>query len=375
MTTVADMVIRETYRGNKSTFPRLTTRSDESVRRAILASRKFVMDESMSGFMADLSTIPFRAATARRSEVLSSLRHGAMLPHPQTWIEYNARAFRRRLLDVAEDNHDVWGKTLVDLEHVPPRIGWLLEEHPKLPHVIRMTEFIDLEQSKSAPKGLTVGNLPFTVVWSCDDNPLPYNDADPKAGMLAHGITPYISPQIAVCLDRGVPPKHSDFYQQVQSIVPGTKDTIETWGTHKLVCEMGGMARYAITLLATLNDIPVLHREVKQQRGYIAKGQYRKFVDHTTVTLHVPIKTDTVKLARRLVVAARRRWHQVRPYWRTHVRPGDDCCASHMWGPIDERNREHCTQCPAWRTWVRVPDGRGDASIGIVTHDFKVTHE
>src|SRR5437016_4201742 len=98
MTILADMVVRETLRPHTA-MTRFTRRSMPDLRRAMFQAHKFVLDDDMSAFMADLATIPFNATHERRPDIFNAIRHGSRLPYPVTWIEYNSRVFRRRLLD------------------------------------------------------------------------------------------------------------------------------------------------------------------------------------------------------------------------------------------------------------------------------------
>jgi hypothetical protein len=113
--------------------------------------------------------------------------------------------------------------------------------------------------------------------------------------------------------------------------------------------ELSHDARYLWSLLATINDLPTELQEIKPDRGYVARGKYRKFSDHTVVTLTVPTKRYR-QVALRAVAIARRRGHMVRGHWR--------------------RDRFH----PGEKIWIR-EHVRGDTSLGFTLHDYQVTHE
>ena len=57
-----------------------------------------------------------------------------------------------------------------------------------------------------------------------------------------------------------------------------------------LLAEWSGSSAGCGRLLATINDLPVELREVRAAKGFVAKGAYRRFLDHRTVTLTVPVK-------------------------------------------------------------------------------------
>jgi hypothetical protein len=119
-------------------------------------------------------------------------------------------------------------------------------------------------------------------------------------------------------------------------------------------------------LLSTLGDLPLGFKEIRQSRGFYNRGNYKRFLDHKTVTLTVPAPQHA-KLARKVVAMARRRAHSVRGHWRLDWKhPGRRDCR-HEW-----RMDQTC-ECGAHRTWIREHQ-RGDATLGFVTHDYRVSH-
>lgn len=360
--TLANLTLRETFRP-KTTMQYITDRPMADIRAAITGARRFVLDDRMSAFLADLSSVPFQVQQVRRPQVLDTIRHGARLPHATTWIEFNGSEFRRRLLEVAESKTDSWGHALVPGSEVPARWGWLLEQHPKLETVVQLTEFIDMGDD-------SVGAAPFTVVWQTIDQPLPYNDADPNGGTFMHGITGYVSPYIATRPMQKVPA-----HRLVDVVKEEDGRRIPQFKVDKMIVEMGGLARYAMSLLATINDIPVLHTFEAQHRGFVARGAHRKFLDHTVIRLNVPQTRNTRLLAQKLIAIARKRAHEVRGHWRLYQRGEGAVCTpgQHQWMAEDERGHCACMNCSSWRTWIH-PHQRGDASLGYVTHEYEVTH-
>jgi len=111
----------------------------------------------------------------------------------------------------------------------------------------------------------------------------------------------------------------------------------------------GQELRKALTLLAAINDVPIGVRHVEPSRGFIAQGRYRKFLDHNVITVTLPKGRDPQKVARQIIAKARRRAHQVRGHWR--------------------RDWRH----EGLRIWIKEHQ-RGDASLGFVTHDYRVEH-
>jgi hypothetical protein len=364
--TLADAVIRETLRPRSALAPAAGHRSLAGIRASILDARKFVLDDRMAAFLADLQRMPFAGEVIRRPSVLDTMRHGSMLPHPKTWVEFPARAFRKRAIEL--EAKDPWGSGLAGADEIANTWGWLFEEHPQLPSVITMTEFMSSEE------GYPILMLPFTVVWNTQDLPLPWNDVDIIAGQVAHGILTYDCKQIGVRMNRPL----SDFDNEslVDIVIEENGQVLTTM--HHLVGETAGLCRYALAFLSTLNDVPTITTEVRPSKGYIARGTYKKFVEHKVITLNVPEKKNMQMLARRVFAQSRRRMHEVRGHWRLTVPPtGGFICdqvTAHQWGAIDEDNHAHCANCVVRRTWIK-KHYRGDASLGVVTHDYKITHK
>jgi hypothetical protein len=132
--------------------------------------------------------------------------------------------------------------------------------------------------------------------------------------MFGHGITGYFCQQTGVIFDGDIPAR----------LRMGIDMGKVKFTTHQLVVETTGILRYLFALLSTLNDVPTIKTQVRPSKGFVARGQYRKFVEHTMVRLNVPQRVDYTRLAKRCVAMARRRAHQVRGHWRVH--PAENAC-------------------------------------------------
>ena len=127
---------------------------------------------------------------------------------------------------------------------------------------------------------------------------------------------------------------------------------------------------YIWSLLSTINSLPISNKFVTASKGYVAKGRYRKFVDHTTITLNVP-ETRYRRIAAHAIAVARRRAHEVRGHWRKdHWHPLTPTC-EHEW--VTMEGKTLCARCNGRRSWIPEHQ-RGDASLGFVTHDYEVHH-
>jgi hypothetical protein len=121
-------------------------------------------------------------------------------------------------------------------------------------------------------------------------------------------------------------------------------------------------------LLATINDLPVKIEYVTPSKGYVARGQYKKFLAHSVIHLNVP-ESRWQKLLRATAVKVRKRAHQVRGHWRDDWRQP---LAKHCDHVYDEHMR--CKHCHGHKIWI-AEHQRGDASLGFVTHDYEIHRE
>lgn len=362
----ANELIRETYRGSKSLIKRAGF-DPLAVRRAIAHAKRFTLDDGMAKFLGELSTVPFKVANQRRPDVLDSLRHSARLPFPQMFFQYNYRALRHglhidpRLGNTEMLGHDGYQPPAPD-QDVVGQIGWLVEADHRDPDLIWLQEFAELDDG--------VVPLPWRYAYRTDDRGFdPRLKLDTFSGMIAHGIEGYVCPNIGVQLVGTTPKKN---IQEVE--FEGRR-----YPVYRLVLEFGGSLRYMLALLATLNDIPKVQVQVRPQKSYLGGGQIRKYLDHTTLQLTLPVKMTTLTLAKRLIAAARRGWHEVRPHWRINHPPlGSMFCANradHVWLEADESGHANCKQCDARRVWIVLPGGRGDPTISVRTHKYALHHQ
>jgi hypothetical protein len=122
-----------------------------------------------------------------------------------------------------------------------------------------------------------------------------------------------------------------------------------------------------------MNDTPeIVGHDVRPDKGYIARGRYRKFVTHTVLTMTLP-KTRFKRRAQQAIAIARRRAHEVIGHFRIDWRnpPAKDC--EHSWEPGPGKTVV-CRHCQGRKMYIPKHQ-RGDAGLGIVVHNFVVTHE
>jgi hypothetical protein len=376
--TLADRLYQATYDTN---HPFLY--GAEALRQKLFRARRYVLDDRMSAFLSDLSTAAFLPKNqkiklhgvlgaendylceimprSRHSNALvEQMRLAARLPHPYTWIEYDQTASERRDAEL----------TCVPRANalIPRREGWLLEQHPHsdtafAAHIV--TQFRD-------QRAVDVGILPWVFCWSTEDQPLPWRaetmlDAEmptiidgkrsiiPMSALLC-GIEGYRSPQVSGWLHLYTRAPHENPQATARML-------------SRILNSYGGTVRRIWALLATINDIPILTREIKASKGFMGRGSYRRFLDHRTITLHVPIQKDVRKLARQIVACARRRAHMVRGHWRIDWHHPLNPLCSHTFTV-----ESVCKHCNGHRLWVHQHQ-RGDASRGFVQTDYRIHHD
>jgi hypothetical protein len=368
---LATELLRETYRNpKKSLLYQIQERSFTKLRAAIVNAKRFVLDDSMAEFLAELSTTPFnRVDNARMPDALESLRHSAIPPFDFMFIQLDNRAFRRGLLRVQTKwpKADAWRNQLIepDSDEIAKEIGWLVETKHGTNEVM-VTEVFQVEG--------TLIMLPYRWVYRTVDLGFPetvgYGPGDnicTRAGMFAHGIQGFRDHAIGVWYVKPL----TDYPEN--QLVPVTVAGGESFKVHSTVIEYGSTIRYLFAFLATLNNVPKIATEMSSGRHFIAEGLRRRHLDHTVLTLNLPAGQSTERLAMRLIAQARRGWHLVRPHWRlSHPRLNGRYCASramHLWTERDETGHAYCKQCDAKRVWIELPHGRGDPSIATKVHE------
>jgi len=374
--TLRDMIYRLSFKNE----PMLGVVSNAALRERLLAARPFVLDEKMSGFLGELATRAFvphlgrpdvpqdvesdiyKFRVARMIQQAEAMRVSARLPHKSIWVEYHLREANTR-------SHGLLQQPFNPAE-AREREGWLIEQHHELSTAYRMHLFTwNTDPAEADSKGFQIWAFPVTFTWTADDTPSPWRsvmawregmerDSSPDAS-IASAIIGHVTPSVTIA--------QSDMLEDFRRYKPE--------GVVNLLREWAGVGRRAWALLATLNDLPLVYGEVRASKGFVARGRYRRFLDHRTITINVPQK-DQTKLAKELIALVRRRAHQVRGHWRDDWRqkPSKRCpqlveTGLHAW------NAEgFCERCHGHRVWVHEHQ-RGDASLGFVTHDFVVKHE
>jgi len=332
------------------------------LKQMIFQARRFVLDDGMSGFLGDIASMAFQAkGNDRQQRAIESMRVGARLPHHLTWIEYDLRRCHERLR-----SYPTGSDLVAPLEEIPRREGWLLERHSGIDTAFRATLFIDTEEDSKDAHGYDAWAFPWALCWTTDDSPIPWKtfrlgdqEMNTKFHSAVIGLYGYVTDSFGLQLA-------PELMKRAAKEGGVAKDVL------KLMMEWAGTPRRMWALLSTINDLPIGFREVRQSKGYMARRNYHKFLDHKVVTLSVP-QTQFAYLAKQVIAAARRRAHVVREHLRIDRFHPPSALCDHAW-TTDEEGHLSCSLCKGRKLWIKEHQ-RGDASLGWVTHDYRVTRD
>ena len=348
--TLADTLYRHSFRNE----PVHGWGSNALWKDALRRAKKFVLDKPMSTFLGELGTQAFVGSQAKgsavRNRMCENIRIGARLPGEITWIEYDLRACQIR-------SNELLGRELDPLQ-MPEREGWLLVRHPQIETAF-MAMIVSHDHDHDHGDGFDTWTFPVALAWTADHDtqipwkPLPWSENSARPSEVSTGIMGYKTDKCG-------------FVFSPYLDTPNKSKAIS-----ELLREWSGVQRRMWSLLSTINDLPVEMTEVRAQKGFVAKGAYRKFLDHRTVTLTVPVK-HYKKVIRTALAMVHRRGGPVREHWRKDFRRPLSVLCEHEWG-ADEKHM-FCTLCKGRKIWVH-EHVRGDTSIGFTTTDFAVTHE
>lgn len=144
----------------------------------------------------------------------------------------------------------------------------------------------------------------------------------------------------------------------------------------KQINESAGGTRWLIAMLAAINGLPRDVRWREPRTGRHSVGMYTMpYFGSSTIELTVPRENRLIHAKRMLDKAGKHarhlRRHKVIGHWRVIDRgkPRNYICR-HI-PAITERNHAICERCQMLVTWIESHE-RGDATLGIVNHDYEV---
>ncbi|HKD74692.1 MAG TPA: hypothetical protein VKB76_04325, partial [Ktedonobacterales bacterium] len=303
----------------------------------------------------------------RRAAIMENMRRLARLPHDVTWIEWEPLAVLKRELEEYKVSRD-------DYTRSPIQSGVLITRHPQIDTAFSMLLF-GCGKVGEGPEILdwdTLGVAKQAIAWRADDGPMPWPEShvvaqireDTKVYVRSDGTRWDKPPSMASFLTG------CDAYDAPITLIetPHLPDFPVKYIRTMMVTHFM-LARLIISLLATINDLPISHTRYSTTKHFVARGQYRKFLDHVTVTLTVPAPRYRA-LARKVVSNIHRRAHQVRGHWRENWRKPFLATCQHQFVNADEHTLR-CSLCKGEKDWV-TEHQRGDTSLGFVIHDYQV---
>ena len=369
----APTLIDTLYRASFRPEPIPGWRSNTDMRHALESARRFVVDERMAMFMAELANESFLKVGMKNQlslRIADSLRVSARLPHESIWIEYPLRPYQHRA-------HELRGSAPPVDSELPAREGWLIQQHPKIETACIMHLFTrgdEVTASSPTADGFDVWTFPFAFGWCSDDSPLPWRTTLRDVPWDAGRPLFFKSPSSLLA---GLSQYDRDNVNCVRSplIADPSKD-IGTAYYNYLINEWLGVIRRVWSLLATLDHLPLTVGNVRQSKGFLARGRIRKYLNHHTITLHVPAKKDTRVIARTAIADVHRRRHDVRAHWRNDWRnPPSKRCNPHLWEPVDDSaDLIRCELCHGRQIFIHKHE-RGTAARGLVIADYLIKHE
>lgn len=369
-------------------------------RRILPQARPFNVDDKALEVALEMS-VEGPAAMAQRLFM-------ARLPFPKVWIEFD---FHQRVR-IAEK----LGIASPLDPAAPQRLGWLLQEDPGDPLRWSATTWASVHNNQPVhvPHQGEMNSSMSTYVWMIDtanrappermgningvqpeflEGVIKISDAarekhgDDSWRAFAHlgwgytsaetqnmdylaGIDPMrqltISDNLRNSIHIGWEPQTYQMYKEGHT----TDDLKEQFITSAM--EARGDVRLICTLLALVNEVPIIETPTQQKGSFSgAGGAIKKYLTNKTVKINIPAKKP-LKMIRKLLaskVKSHKALHEVRGHWRTIVHKEDH--SRKRTQPDGTIVEEFIAKGQLERVWVNHHQ-RGDASFGVVKHDYQV---
>src|SRR5262249_49218854 len=111
--TLADDLFRMTFNKRfRADMP------DSPLQSLMRSARRFVLDDSMSSFLADLGSAAFTKNLPKNPALLDQMRIGARAPHALTWVEFDLHRYLTRAGELLNEPPK-------PLAEIPETEGWL----------------------------------------------------------------------------------------------------------------------------------------------------------------------------------------------------------------------------------------------------------
>lgn len=136
--------------------------------------------------------------------------------------------------------------------------------------------------------------------------------------------------------------------------------------------EARGDVRLITTLLALVNEVPIVESPTQQKGSFSgAGGAIKKYLTNRTVKINIPSKKPLGQIRKLLArkVKSHKARHEVRGHWRTIIHKEDHTRKRTQ--PDGTIVEEFIAKGQLERVWVNNHE-RGDAAYGYVKHDYQV---
>lgn len=369
-------------------------------RRILPQARPFNVDDRALEVALEMST--------EGPEKMAERLFMSRLPFPKVWIELD---FHQRVrigvkLGIA---------TELD-EGAPERLGWLLQEDPGDPLRWSATTWVSVGSEKPAHnphKGEMLSSMSM-VTWLVDTaNRAPpeligsmngveksfldgvikvsdgarekhgdeawrafahlgwgYSAAETQDMMNLDGIDPMRQLTIAEQLGQSINCGWEPMSYQIHKDGHATDEMKEQYVTTAM--ESRGDVRLICTLLALVNEVPIVETPAQQKGSFSgAGGVIRKYLTNKTVKINIPARKPINQIRKlfKSKIKSHKARHEVRGHWRTIIHKEDHWRKTTQ--PDGTIERVFIAKGQLERVWVSHHE-RGDASYGIVKHDYQV---
>jgi hypothetical protein len=318
---------------------------------ATIMNRKNELDiKEYKGSKGDPEAVAFRISGKLVFRKLEQMRISARLPFEITWVEYSRLPYRKRYNELHGISPPPGPNDNVIKE------GWLLVD--SFP-IIQCFSFCFFPNE--------IMPLPYSYLWSVDDTifKTDYTDDVDHEGRTPAG-------RLLGLTNANYPFNEKVNIERSKFASFDVNDPSASWSF--FLERWRGPLRRIWAFLATLDDIPVLRKEVTTSKGFISGHTHKPYLDHHTITLSVPQKEDFRKIARNVIAKVRRRAHPVRGHWREDFRNSPKCPRNWINVRTCEYTTEQiCKKCGGHRIWVNDYETKG-REVGIDFTDYTITH-
>jgi hypothetical protein len=144
------------------------------------------------------------------------------------------------------------------------------------------------------------------------------------------------------------------------------------------VTEQSGILRWLVTMFASINGLPRQIKPLHTRPGTHSAAVIHRlpFLRHANLSIDIP-RDNRVMWARKSLdrsVSNGRKvgWHPVIGHFRV-IEYGKARGQRCRHDPVMVENGVGmCTKCELMIRWIELPDGRGDPTIGVVNHTYKI---